>query len=351
MPTLFPLLSLIASSALASTDASLSKTHLGSEEQQATARGWNRSKALMLDLDSPPDDWNAVRPFSEIEKTGYVAISGNEQFELADLRLAIAQNLPQDVSLVVYVDDKSMIPALRALYEPYLGKDRLKFLVVPVGDDEIWARDALPFPVYTKSGVALVASMYPQSFDPNDTFAKAFSLPEAQTGVYFRGGNLLFDLDGNCFAERASEVDDLGDDQATRMFRQYFGCSSVTILDYANEGIGDIDERIKFLPNKKAITDYKPYADLLKSKGYDVQLLPTTGSDIETYMNTLVVNGTIFVPQMGVANDSAALAAYRALGFKPVGVKTKDLADIGRGNIHCLTMNYPPGTFSSNVAN
>jgi agmatine/peptidylarginine deiminase len=74
-------------------------------------------------------------------------------------------------------------------------------------------------------------------------------------------------------------------------------------------------------------------------------MIPTTGNDMETYMNTLYVNGTIFVPQMGIGSDAAALRAYSDLGLKAVGVNTKQLADMDQGNIHCLTMNYPPGAF------
>lgn len=66
-------------------------------------------------------------------------------------------------------------------------------------------------------------------------------------------------------------------------------------------------------------------------------------------MNALVVNGTAFVPQMGLSSDARALDAYRAVGLKPVGVYTKDLADYGEGNIHCVTMNYPKGTFTEST--
>jgi hypothetical protein len=134
----------------------------------------------------------------------------------------------------------------------------------------------------------------------------------------------------------------------TGFFTQYFGCSSVALLKQEG-GIGDIDERVKFLGDQNVLTDNDNYAAIFKSKGYTVHMIPRTGDEFETYMNTLYVNGTIFVPQMGIASDKAALDAYRALGFNPVGVVTRSMADNGHGNIHCATMNYPPGSFTPSL--
>jgi hypothetical protein len=226
----------------------------------------------------------------------------------------------------------------------------LKFLTVPAGDDEVWGRDSLPFPVYLQPPtgsstpvLGLVASLYPQNFDPNEAVDKAFGIPMTNTQQYFRGGNLLFDLKANCFAENANEVADLSDPQS--FFKQYFGCATVTLLDHAG-GLGDIDERLKFLEGNKVLTDNDGYANILKGRGYDVYRIPQTGADRETYMNTLLVNGTLFVPQMGIASDQAAIKAYQDLGFKTVPVYTRSMADDGDGNIHCVTMNYPPATFT-----
>jgi hypothetical protein len=287
------------------------------------------------------------KPFSEIEQTGYVAISSADNFELPQLREAIAKNLPSDASLVIFVASSSEVAALKSQFGQYLG-DRLKFLVTPqdFGADPIWARDSLPFPVHLQAGMGLVDSIYPQDFEPDQAFATALSMAKVKTGEYFRGGNLLFDLQGNCFSENVNETAGLNDPET--YLKQYFGCSSVTLLDQQG-GIGDIDERIKFLSGNDVLTDDTIYAALLQNKGYNVHMIPSTGYGNETYMNTLIVNGTIFVPQMGIDRDQSALDAYKALGFKPVGVYTKDMADQGAGNIHCVTMNYPPGSFVASL--
>ncbi|MGZ3723459.1 MAG: agmatine deiminase family protein [Bdellovibrionales bacterium] len=331
---LLTVFTLVSSAALAAQPK-----HLGTRGQQQMAFEWNRTHAVPMIATG----WDVKKPFSEVEKTGYVAISSADNFELPQLREAIAKNLPADATLIVFIGDTSEASALKSQYGKYLG-DRLKFLVVPqdYNSDTIWARDSLPFPVYMQTGMGLVDSLYPQSFEPDKAFGQAFSMPLQSTHQYFRGGNLLFDLDSNCFSENVNETAGLDDPDS--YLKQNFGCKSVTLLNHRG-GIGDIDERIKFLTGKDVLTDDPVYASLLKGKGYTIHMIPSTGADDETYMNTLLVNGTIFVPQMGISSDQSALDAYQALGFKPVGVYTKTMATEGSGNIHCVTMNYPPGAF------
>lgn len=321
------------------------QSKLGTPAQQQRARQWNRDFSANIQSEITG---TALKPFNEIETTGFVAISGEEAYELKGLREAIAKNLPEEVSLIIYVDSAADVARLKPLYSPYLG-ERLKFLMTPAGGNPIWARDSLPFPVYLKSSTestpafGLVDSIYPQRFEPDAQFGKALAQPVSKTGAYFRGGNLLLDDQANCFAEIANEVEALSDPKG--FIKQHFGCATVTLLEQQG-GIGDVDERIKFLAGKEVLTDNNSYAKILKDMGYNVHRIPTTGAYYETYMNTLVVNGTMFVPQMGIAADEAALKAYRELGFKAVGVYTKTMANNGNGNIHCVTMNYPPGTFT-----
>lgn len=315
---------------------------LGTSEEQAQVIQRNRERGAPLKTMAA---WPVNRPYAEFETTGFVAISGANTLEIPSLREAIARNLPQGVTLVVYVADRGEADALRRKYRDLLDESRLKFLVTPVGfwGNPIWGRDSLPFPVYMNDGkMGLVDSIYPQNFEPDREFAGALGASMTQTGFEFRGGNLLFDLDSNCWAENANEILGINDPEA--FFKDNFGCKTVNILPHEG-GIGDIDERVKFLEGKEALTDSENYARELRAKGYNVRMIPQTGAYYETYMNTLLVNNTIFVPQMGKASDQKALDAYRAYGFNPVGVYTKRLANEGHGNIHCLTMNYPPGTF------
>ena len=63
---------------------------------------------------------------------------------------------------------------------------------------------------------------------------------------------------------------------------------------------------------------------------------------IASYMNFLVVNGGVIVPQYGDLNDALALEQIQAMypERKAVGVRTEEIA-FGGGNIHCITQQQP----------
>lgn len=63
---------------------------------------------------------------------------------------------------------------------------------------------------------------------------------------------------------------------------------------------------------------------------------------IASYLNFLIVNGGVIVPQYGDVNDSLALEQISALfpDREVVGVRTEEIA-FGGGNIHCITQHQP----------
>lgn len=63
---------------------------------------------------------------------------------------------------------------------------------------------------------------------------------------------------------------------------------------------------------------------------------------IASYMNYLVVNGGVIVPQYGDENDALALEQVQRMypERKVVGVRTEEIA-YGGGNIHCITQQQP----------
>ena len=63
---------------------------------------------------------------------------------------------------------------------------------------------------------------------------------------------------------------------------------------------------------------------------------------IASYMNFLIVNGGVIVPQYGDKNDKLALKQVQEMfpERKVVGVKTWEIA-YGGGNIHCITQQQP----------
>ena len=65
---------------------------------------------------------------------------------------------------------------------------------------------------------------------------------------------------------------------------------------------------------------------------------------IASYMNFLIVNGGIILPQYGDENDALAIEQVQAMfpERKVVGVRTEEVA-YGGGNIHCITQQQPRG--------
>ena len=63
---------------------------------------------------------------------------------------------------------------------------------------------------------------------------------------------------------------------------------------------------------------------------------------ITSYMNFLITNGGVIVPQYGDENDQLALEQIRGMfpERKVVGVDTLEIV-YGGGNIHCVTQQQP----------
>ena len=63
---------------------------------------------------------------------------------------------------------------------------------------------------------------------------------------------------------------------------------------------------------------------------------------IASYMNFLIVNGAVILPQYGDENDLLAVRQVQEMfpDREVVGVQTKEVA-FGGGNIHCITQQQP----------
>ena len=72
------------------------------------------------------------------------------------------------------------------------------------------------------------------------------------------------------------------------------------------------------------LTDEESYVSILEAAGFDVIRLPRPDRDYETYVNSLIVNGIVYVPIFDESNDEKALQVYRDLGFKNTNVICDD---------------------------
>lgn len=303
-------------------------------ELQNQINQYNRDRSLM-DEEETNSTPLARRPFAEYEKAGYLLISGEFSFGSQTIKTELVKNLPAGMKAIILVDNDGEAESLRRYYSTVVKSETFR-IVKTQRNPGFWARDSYPIPVFTEdsggSEAALVNAKYGHGNEPDAEIAKLFQLPLFSHSYYYEGGNFIADTKGNC-----ALVDRKIPDQ---VFTQYYGCKNVLRLPQTG-GIGHIDERVKFLSDKVAVTDTQSYVKDLEELGYEVMLLPRTGT-YETYVNSLLVNGTIFMPVFGrKTDDEAAEKVYEDLGFKVIALNSKNLSNNGLGSIHCITMTYP----------
>lgn len=290
------------------------------------------------------------RPFSELEKTGYLLFHSDTYYGTSVIKDALASNLPSGVKLIVYTDDSSLVSSLRSHYEPLAGKSNVEVLGLKyrASDRAIWARDNTPIPVLlsepSNSGFSwgAVDAVYYGSDEPDLALANFFHIDLDKNPYQFEGGNFVTDPKGNCIIVNKRPTAEIPDS----IFTGTYGCKKVVRLKHVS-GIGHADERVKFINDSTVLTDTQSYVPQLSALGYEVRLLPTPfGGRYRTYVNSLSIDDKIFVPIFDEENDDEALAVYRSFGLEVIPLNTEDISDNGNGSIHCITMTYPRMDFS-----
>ncbi|MGE3681246.1 MAG: agmatine deiminase family protein [Bdellovibrionales bacterium] len=286
---------------------------------------------------------SAARPFSELEEAGYLFFSADTDFDSLEAKQIMARDLPDDVMLVIYTEPGRSRDRILRQYEGLIDPDRLRVVEVQGASRGFWTRDGLPVPVWDKAGkMGMVDARYYHRFEPDQTFASWFQALLSQHEYYFEGGNFMVNDRGDCIT-----VDnDMSTSIPERIFRELYGCQRLIRLPFL-KGIGHIDESVRFIGTNSVVTDDQQYAQTLKGEGFDVHLLPRPDEEYETYVNALLVNGTIFVPVFNESNDQAAVEVYRSAGLNVVPIETRTLANQGLGSIHCITMTYPKVPFQT----
>ncbi|MBI4404336.1 MAG: agmatine deiminase family protein [Deltaproteobacteria bacterium] len=302
-----------------------------SPQEQRNIRSHNQAHQREI---SPPA-FPIQRPFAEYEQVKYLVMGGKFYFQSQPVKTEIAKNIPSDVTLIVGTNSEEEATSLRAYYNQFVDERRLSVFAVPKGIG-FWVRDSLPFPVYRAdtSRLALVDARYFKFVEPDLEIAKQLGVDLVRHNLYFEGGNLISDTTGNCIT-----VEKPGESIPQIIFQSFYGCSSVLRLPFTR-GVGHVDERIKLLSDKVALTDEPSYLPELEKHRFTTHLLPKL-EEYETYANALLVNHTAFVPIYGHATDQDALTLYEANGYRAIGMRVDSLAHYGQGALHCLTMTYP----------
>ncbi len=115
------------------------------------------------------------------------------------------------------------------------------------------------------------------------------------------------------------------------------------------EPTGHVDTFMKILPQKKALLasyqspELKVAMDknktILENLGYEIieiQHSDREGHTNWSYLNSLIIEEKVFVPQYDLDEDEKALQVYKNLGFTVIPVKAKSIMK-ENGSLHCIT--------------
>lgn len=165
------------------------------------------------------------------------------------------------------------------------------------------------------------------------------------------GGNFMTDGKGRFFVTtRAFEENGPNEDRLEQEFND-LGMDQVVWFERMPEpeGTGHMDMFAKLMDEKTVFVgkcvDQPQFGRVLdrnaakfENLGYKViRLQMASGPKLETYTNALFVGGTVLVPIYKESTDQAALDAYRAQGWKPVGIDARVIIQ-ANGAIHCISM-------------
>lgn len=283
------------------------------------------------------------RPFSELEEAGYLFFSWESDFDSHAAKQTMARELPADVTLVIYTAPGVNKEAVKREYAGVIDPSRLKVVTIPDAGSGFWSRDGLPVPIWNTNGQMEVAdARYYHGFEPDRVIAGWFGANLMQHRYFFEGGNFMVTDEGVCITvdnDRSRQI-------PLEIFKNIYGCRKTIRLPF-EKGIGHVDESVRVAGRRAVFTDSQNYARILQQEGFQTILLPRPNRTYETYVNSLLVNGTMFVPVFGQSGDAVALQAYRQAGFKAVPLDSVQLSNGGHGSIHCITMTYPKVPFSS----
>lgn len=289
-------------------------------------------------------------PFYEWDHTEYILMSDDDYWGIAtEMKELIASNLPDSAKLVIYTQSKNprYINQLKENYLNFISEDRLIVLQVPEsGSNDFWTRDNLPFPIWKDGRAALVDAKYYYNFEPDIFLGEHYSVDLLQHEYFYEGGNFITNSLGDCVVvnRRKRYPGGLSDTAAIpdSIFYNMYGCRSLLRFEHL-KGIGHSDEVVKFLSDDIVVTDTEAYVSRLEAAGFEVYLLPEPQYEYETYINSLIVNDTVYVPVFNEFGDTEALETYKKIlpEYKIVPVQSRQLATRGQGGIHCITMNYP----------
>jgi len=281
------------------------------------------------------DDLAPVRPVAEHEEARFLLFNETFDFGSDPVKRGLLQNLPKGVEAIIVAGSSSSEQSVRARFGSWIEKSRLRVVVMPSGSPGFWARDGFPIPVYLNDGadpeVGLVRARYYHGNNPGPDIAKYLKLQLSSLDYYFEGGNFAANKEGTCISITRNIPEST--------FMNTYGCKKWVRFEHLT-GIGHVDEVIKFVDDRHVVTNRSEYVSKLEENGFKVTMVPNSSKSVASYINSLLINGTMYVPTYNDNNDEKAVNVFKSLGYKVVPVDASQLYK-GKGSVHCITMTYP----------
>ena len=294
-----------------------------------------------------PKSFAEFRPRADFELTQQLYIGLSERIDLSDTVVTILANIDPQIKINIVAPDLTSLQQTQTkwLFSPHYHKDlRITWHNLNTSD-VLWLRDYLPYPLVTSDRSAAI-SHFPTlktfSYFQPETQLKAlnkiFNNNIQKLSPVFEHGNLVSSHRGDCFSIPMPDLGELGRVPEAELLKD-FGCRSLTLLPF-ERGIGHADERVLFINEVLALTDSEPVEKILATKGYQVLRLPKAPLGDRSYVNAIIINHQVFIPEFDTPEDIEAFKIFQKTGLKVIGVPSRELTDTGGGSLHCITRTY-----------
>ncbi|MDD3097753.1 MAG: agmatine deiminase family protein, partial [Candidatus Cloacimonetes bacterium] len=246
---------------------------------------------------------------------------------------SLLQDLSQDALLYVIVASSSQATANSNLQSNGVNMANVRY--INAASDSYWVRDYGPWTIFDDElNMHLVDFPYNRPRPNDDAIPSAIS-GYLETGIYdlditHTGGNIMTDGMGKAMSTELvlTENSTLSQNQINQRFNDILGVTDYQIYtDPNNTYIDHIDCWAKLLDVDKVLirrvpTSHAQYSAIeqsvaqwqakTSSYGTPYRIFRVDTPNNEPYTNSFIMNGNIYVPQAGTANDAAALATYQA---------------------------------------
>jgi len=293
----------------------------------------------------------------EFEPVTTLLLGTNDAYSVDDLYPAFLDAVRGEAKTRIYVDSAYVEYELEDIFAQE-GVDDADYVYVRTPVDTIWMRDYGPLFVKNQGKLEVRDLDYYPGRDNDDAIpakvARDLGLTNRRVALYWEGGNFTSDGRGSIFTTtRVFDANSQANSTISSTIGSAFYGKHEAYDEMLNDGgTGHIDMFLLLAGPRTAFVNRFPsghqnaarmdrHADRLRSAGFAVTRLDLADRSFSSYSNGLIVNKTALVPTYGKAStDNAALAAYRAAGYRAVGIDCRRIIQWS-GAIHCITITVP----------